>query len=221
MQGLDDAFQQAREAELDEFYDPSDPSDRQQIEWRRGGGESPPMAEEAAVSSNGVQQGVEHAGAPLSIHAACSAARQDSWSAQPLSCSVRLCRVCLIGAESHQSSNRMEGQELSSGISETTSAFGGPHHEPQMTVASQLQKDAFLVFRALCKLSIRSTDAAAGSELTTIRGKVRGHLLVVQQYILLYKETAILNHYLMLSIFVNDLFSASGVSFGVVEDNFG
>jgi brefeldin A-inhibited guanine nucleotide-exchange protein len=42
----------------------------------------------------------------------------------------------------------------------------------QLSVAAQLQKDAFLVFRALCKLSIRSTESAPGSEITTIRGKV-------------------------------------------------
>lgn len=38
-QGLDDAFQQpSKEHELEEdYYDPSDPSDRQQIEWRQGG----------------------------------------------------------------------------------------------------------------------------------------------------------------------------------------
>lgn len=35
-----------------------------------------------------------------------------------------------------------------------------------------LQKDAFLVFRALCKLSIRSADASTGSDVTTMRGKV-------------------------------------------------
>lgn len=66
-----------------------------------------------------------------------------------------------------------EGGDMASMMSETTSAYGGGH-EPVLTVASQLQKDAFLVFRALCKLSIRSTDSAPGSELTTIRGKVRG-----------------------------------------------
>ena len=38
-------------------------------------------------------------------------------------------------------------------------------------VSATLQKDAFLVFRALCKLSIRSMDSVPGSELTTIRGK--------------------------------------------------
>ena len=42
----------------------------------------------------------------------------------------------------------------------------------QLSMPAQLQKDAFLVFRALCKLSIRSTEAAPGSEATTIRGKV-------------------------------------------------
>lgn len=35
-----------------------------------------------------------------------------------------------------------------------------------------LQKDAFLVFRALCKLSIRTADASSGTDLTAIRGKV-------------------------------------------------
>lgn len=36
----------------------------------------------------------------------------------------------------------------------------------------QLDKDAFLVFRALCKLSIRNNDGGPSSELTTVRGKV-------------------------------------------------
>lgn len=40
------------------------------------------------------------------------------------------------------------------------------------TVESTLQKDSFLVFRALCKLSIRSMDNTPGSDLTTIRGKI-------------------------------------------------
>jgi brefeldin A-inhibited guanine nucleotide-exchange protein len=40
-------------------------------------------------------------------------------------------------------------------------------------VQQTLQKDAFLVFRALCKLSIRSMDVATGSEVATVRGKVR------------------------------------------------
>jgi len=40
------------------------------------------------------------------------------------------------------------------------------------TVETTLQKDSFLVFRALCKLSIRSMDKTPGGDLTTIRGKV-------------------------------------------------
>jgi len=39
-------------------------------------------------------------------------------------------------------------------------------------LASVLQKDGFLVFRALCKLSIRSADATSASEVTTLRGKI-------------------------------------------------
>jgi hypothetical protein len=37
---------------------------------------------------------------------------------------------------------------------------------------SVLQKDGFLVFRALCKLSIRTSDSATVSDPTAIRGKV-------------------------------------------------
>ena len=40
------------------------------------------------------------------------------------------------------------------------------------SVESVLQKDAYLVFRALCKLSIRSSDNSAGTDLTVLRGKV-------------------------------------------------
>jgi hypothetical protein len=36
-----------------------------------------------------------------------------------------------------------------------------------------LQKDAFLVFRALCKLSIKTADASSGTDLTATRGKVQ------------------------------------------------
>jgi hypothetical protein len=52
LQGLDDAFQQTpKEHDLDDYFDPSDPSDRQQIEWRQGGGDSPGQA--AAEHANG------------------------------------------------------------------------------------------------------------------------------------------------------------------------
>lgn len=36
-----------------------------------------------------------------------------------------------------------------------------------------LAKDAFLVFRALCKLSIRSSESSTGTDPTAVRGKVR------------------------------------------------
>jgi hypothetical protein len=43
----------------------------------------------------------------------------------------------------------------------------------QANVDAVLQKDAFLVFRALCKLSIRTSDMSSpAAELTAIRGKV-------------------------------------------------
>ena len=40
-------------------------------------------------------------------------------------------------------------------------------------INSILQKDAYLVFRALCKLSIRSPDGSTGADLTVLRGKAR------------------------------------------------
>lgn len=39
-------------------------------------------------------------------------------------------------------------------------------------ISSVLQKDAYLVFRALCKLSIRAAEGTAGADLTVLRGKV-------------------------------------------------
>lgn len=39
--------------------------------------------------------------------------------------------------------------------------------------AAVLAKDAFLVFRALCKLSIRTADATTHTDLTALRGKAR------------------------------------------------
>lgn len=61
--------------------------------------------------------------------------------------------------------------------SETTSAAGyastaGAAAGDHGSLRSVLEKDAFLVFRALCKLSIRSADATAASEATTLRGKI-------------------------------------------------
>ena len=42
----------------------------------------------------------------------------------------------------------------------------------QFQMEAALQKDAFLVFRALCKLSVRASETATGTDMTAIRGKV-------------------------------------------------
>ncbi len=53
-------------------------------------------------------------------------------------------------------------------------APGSPDSEARAAaIDAILQKDAFLVFRALCKLSIRTADASSGTDLTAIRGKAR------------------------------------------------
>jgi brefeldin A-inhibited guanine nucleotide-exchange protein len=60
-------------------------------------------------------------------------------------------------------------------------AAGAPGGQPVVTTPQSartqaldpvLQKDAFLVFRALCKLSIKTADASSGTDLTATRGKV-------------------------------------------------
>ena len=49
-----------------------------------------------------------------------------------------------------------------------------PAHAVQSKdMTAVLAKDAFLVFRALCKLSTRSSESSAGADPTAIRGKVR------------------------------------------------
>lgn len=40
-------------------------------------------------------------------------------------------------------------------------------------ITAVLARDAFLVFRALCKLSTRSSESSTGADPTAIRGKVR------------------------------------------------
>lgn len=54
--------------------------------------------------------------------------------------------------------------------------IGGPVGGRSASEAARtavLQKDAFLVFRALCKLSIRTSDTATVQDPTAARGKVR------------------------------------------------
>ena len=50
----------------------------------------------------------------------------------------------------------------------------------QFQMEAALQKDAFLVFRALCKLSVRASETATGTDMTAIRGKVSVLNLLMQ-----------------------------------------
>lgn len=43
-------------------------------------------------------------------------------------------------------------------------------------ISAVLAKDAFLVFRALCKLSTRSSESSTGTDPTAVRGKVGCHI---------------------------------------------
>lgn len=149
LQGLDDAFvSQAPIIEHEQFaedlYDPSDPTDRQQIEWRETprAGAAPVGGEAASVTRQQEQQEV-----PAVAQGNGSPAKPASTAGEAVST-----------ASDHTGA---AASEVANGSAK------------QLTMPAQLQKDAFLVFRALCKLSIRSTDAAPGSEATTIRGKVR------------------------------------------------
>ncbi|KAK9829453.1 hypothetical protein WJX72_005963 [[Myrmecia] bisecta] len=66
--------------------------------------------------------------------------------------------------------------EAEPGFPVDTSAAATPLHAPGrphlLTVQTVLQKDAFLVFRALCKLSIRTSESSSGTDVTAVRGKV-------------------------------------------------
>eukprot|EP00891_Asterochloris_glomerata_P002829 jgi/Astpho2/2829/e_gw1.00050.8.1_t len=73
-----------------------------------------------------------------------------------------------------------------------------------------LQKDAFLVFRALCKLSVRSSETATGTDPTAVRGKVLAlELLKVllensgEKFRTSQKFTSAIAQYLTLSLLKN------------------
>lgn len=167
-QGLDDAFvaqTPIMEAYPEDLYDPSDPTDRQQIEWRQR----------------------QAAGAGPGSAAAAEGAAEEAGGASPAPEGGRVQRggsgvpPSPLGGEGQPSpgpsSHAGEGFGAAyapSGTSDHTSGHAALEAaSKQLSMPAQLQKDAFLVFRALCKLSIRSTEAAPGSEVTTIRGKVR------------------------------------------------
>jgi hypothetical protein len=176
LQGLDEAFvSQAPvlgEGEADEdLLDPSDPTDRQQIHWRQSQQQQqqqepapPPGAEAADAPATPAQQASGANGEPS---AATQAAGVAVTSVSPAT------SVAAAGESGYAASAASDvtsataalavGEPPGSGSSSTGKQLGMP---------AQLQKDAFLVFRALCKLSIRSTEASPGSELTTVRGKV-------------------------------------------------
>ena len=65
------------------------------------------------------------------------------------------------------------------GAEASAAASSPPQQSPPQPVPIEvtLQKDAYLVFRALCKLSIRSSDNSASADLTVMRGKVSLSLL--------------------------------------------
>lgn len=151
VQGLDDAFvSQApiMDQYAEDLYDSSDPTDRQQIEWRQspraGTGNAEPTS--SAVSE---QQPAEGSEADVEGGVSSSTpAKPHSTAGEAVSVTSDHTGAAVAAAAEHPGSSK------------------------QLSIPAQLQKDAFLVFRALCKLSIRSTEAAPGSEITTIRGKV-------------------------------------------------
>lgn len=60
------------------------------------------------------------------------------------------------------------------GVPSAGAATGGPGDGQAVHAGvALLLKDAFLVFRALCKLSIRTSDTVTVSDPTAVRGKVR------------------------------------------------
>lgn len=169
LQGLDDAFVAQTpilDAYPEDLYDPSDPTDRQQIEWRAGsqgaqqGSQQQGVGEAAAAAEQVAGGGPEQ----QAVASPAAAAVPEGMGSPPQRCSSTAGDA--VGGYAHSATS-----------DHTSTAHGGEAAgggaAKQLSMPAQLQKDAFLVFRALCKLSIRSTDSAPGSEVTTIRGKVR------------------------------------------------
>jgi len=71
-------------------------------------------------------------------------------------------------------------EAIANGLPPAAPSEKQPYQAPKLSPTAQfqmeaaLQKDAFLVFRALCKLSVRASETAAGTDMTAIRGKVSG-----------------------------------------------
>ncbi|KAL0026445.1 hypothetical protein WJX79_010345 [Trebouxia sp. C0005] len=69
-------------------------------------------------------------------------------------------------------------EAIANGLPSAAPSEKQPYQAPKLSATAQfqmeatLQKDAFLVFRALCKLSVRASETAAGTDMTAIRGKV-------------------------------------------------
>ena len=149
---LDEAFvhhhhhHQSMEASgpaVEELYDASDPVDAQRISWRGQGEEE------------GGREGEHEKEVAVTTTTTTVAVEEDVvFSANP--------NPTPPLPHPPSSSSSLDKQQQ--------------HQQQQQQQANQLsavlQKDAFLVFRALCKLSIRSADASSAAEATTMRGKV-------------------------------------------------
>ena len=157
------------EAYPEDLYDPSDPTDRQQIEWRGGQQQRQGSDAAAAAAAAAAPAAAEQAASPGVAGGEQPAAGEGQGQGSPPARQGSGEGAVAGGyAASATASDHTFAAHAGEPVGGTSA--GGPR---QLSVAAQLQKDAFLVFRALCKLSIRSSDAAPGSEVTTIRGKVR------------------------------------------------
>jgi hypothetical protein len=155
LQGLDDVFM--KNTPLMDFSDDLyDPTERQSINWTRSEAAAKPSGAEAAQGAAAAKVAEEEEGEAL---------MSPDLEAAELASPPRV--------EKEESAVSMAESEGAVGVAAAFTA--GAEIKPAAGVSAatvQLQNDAFLVFRALCKLSIRSVDGVPGSELTTIRGKV-------------------------------------------------
>ena len=56
---------------------------------------------------------------------------------------------------------------------QSSAQHAGHANHQHIPIEQMLQKDAYLVFRALCKLSHRTSENSAGPDITVLKGKVR------------------------------------------------
>ncbi|GFH25081.1 brefeldin A-inhibited guanine nucleotide-exchange 2-like, partial [Haematococcus lacustris] len=140
-------------------------------EEQASSGSNPPAAAQAGTVTSEGQSG---AGADLRDPA--QQAERSAGGALPAPGSGELARAAKPGGLTYHIRKASEAHVVPGslgGFGLGLQAGHGAQRSPEDQMRTMvLEKDAFLVFRALCKLSIRTSDTATAQDPTAVRGKV-------------------------------------------------